>query len=200
MESIRTDEQAMSYLSQKDPVLKTVIERVGPIERPGRGELFPALIRQIVGQQVSMKAARTVYSRLETLVGEVTPERILATAEDDLQQCGLSFRKVTYMLSTAKDVKDGTVKLEELHALTDDEVIQELTKLKGIGRWTAEMLLMFSMGRPNIFPIDDLGIQRGLRNLYKRELSKEWLDELLETYSPYGTTASLYIWEVSAAE
>lgn len=199
MNVVKTDEAAITYLSERDPVLKNIMEQIGPIERPGRGELFPALLRQIVGQQVSMKAARTVWGRFEELVGQVTPERVLAHSAEEIQKCGLSFRKVAYIQSTASDIAEGRVDLDRLAYMEDEDVIKTLSSLKGIGKWTAEMLLLFSMERPNVLSYDDLGIQRGMRMAYQQEkITKAFFEACRKRYSPYGTTASLYIWEVAA--
>lgn len=191
-------QKAIDYLSNKDVRLKEIIEKIGPIEVPMREELFPSLIRQIVGQQISMKAMWTVWNRLVDKVVTVEPESILKVDDEELQQCGLSFRKVTYMKLAAEAVQSGELDLESLYLKTDEEVIKELTKLKGIGLWTAEMLLIFSLGRPNVLSYDDLAIRRGLRMIYHHKIiTRELFEKYRRRYSPYGSVAGLYIWEVA---
>lgn len=195
---LRTDEEARIYLSKKDPYLREVIERLGPIERPMREDLFEALIRQIVGQQISIKAMWTVWGRFKEKFGQLTPEILLAATPEEIQACGISFRKVAYIQSAAQAVATKEVDLEKLTEKTDEEVIQELTKLKGIGRWTAEMLLIFTLGRPDVLAWDDLAIHRGMRMVYHhRRITPALFEKYRRRYSPYGSTASLYLWEVA---
>lgn len=195
---LQTDQEARAYLSKKDPQLRRVIERLGPIERPMRKGLFEALIRQIVGQQISMKAMWTVWGRFKEKFGTLTPEALLAASPEEIQACGLSYRKVSYIQSAALAVATKEVDLESLPEKTDEEVIQELTKLKGIGRWTAEMLLIFTLGRPDVLAWDDLAIHRGMRMVYHhRRITRELFEKYRRRYSPYGSTASLYLWEVA---
>lgn len=195
---LKTDKAAMAYLSKKDARLREVIEQIGPIERPMREDLFEALIRQIVGQQISIKAMWTVWGRVKEKFNPLTPENLLAANPEDIQACGLSYRKVSYIRTAAEAVFSKEVDLETLPGKSDEEVIQELTKLKGIGRWTAEMLLIFTLGRPDVLAWDDLAIHRGMRMVYHhRRVTREQFEKYRRRYSPHGSTASLYLWEVA---
>lgn len=153
-------------LSAADPVLGAAIERIGPIERAVMPDLFEALINAIAGQQISSKALATVWARLCDAVGSVTPNNLLAIGEERLRACGLSGRKVQYMRSVAQAVASGALDIHSLVDKTDEEVIRTLTALPGVGQWTAEMLLIFSLQRPNVLAYDDLGIHRGMCRLY----------------------------------
>lgn len=198
MKIFKYGDKEISYLKKADPLLGKTIDRIGPIEREVRPNLFNALIRNIIGQQISSKAADTIWNRFINLLGEVSPETIEAYSEESLQACGLSFRKISYIKSIAASVLEGELDLNKLHSLPDQEVIEELTKLKGVGIWTAEMLMIFSMERPDIVSWGDLAIKRGMSRLYNIDnLTKKEFDFYRERYSPYGSTASLYLWAIS---
>lgn len=154
------------YLSARDPVLGAAIARIGHIDRAVFPDLFEALINSIAGQQISGKALATVWARLCAAVGAVTPENLLAAGEERLRACGFSGRKVNYMLSAARAVADGALDIHSLVEKDDQEVIRTLTALPGVGRWTAEMLLTFSLQRPDVLAYDDFGIRKGLCRLY----------------------------------
>ena len=156
------DEEAIRYLKAKDPILADIIDRIGPIERPIDADLFSALINNIVGQQISMKAQETVWKRMLAAFGAITPENICRVSVEEIQQCGLSTRKATYIREAAEKVLSGECDLEALKNMSDEAVIAELSQLRGIGKWTAEMLLIFSMGRQDVLSWDDLAIHRGL--------------------------------------
>jgi len=157
-----------------------------------------ALIHSIVSQQISNKAAATVWSRLCQLVGELTPSALAGADPDQIQKCGMSVRKVTYLQNIAQAVLSGELNIAELPGLCDEEIIKKLSALPGIGVWTAEMLLIFSMQRPDIVSWGDLAIRRGMCNLYHhKELTKEQFARYKKRYTPYGTVASLYLWALS---
>ena len=192
------DEEAIRYLKEKDAALGEVIDRVGPIERPIDADLFSALVNNIVGQQISMKAQETVWARVIAKFGAITPENIQRATVEEIQQCGLSTRKATYIHEAAEKVITGECDLAALRDMSDEDVIDMLSQLRGIGKWTAEMLLIFSMGRPDVMSWDDLAIHRGLRMLYHhRKITKELFQKYKRRYTPYGSVASLYLWEVS---
>lgn len=192
------DEEAIRYLKAKDPILADIIDRIGPIERPIEADLFSALINNIVGQQISMKAQETVWKRMIAAFGAVTPENLCRVSIEEIQQCGLSTRKATYIREAAEKVISGECDLEALKDMSDEEVIAELSQLRGIGKWTAEMLLIFSMGRQDVLSWDDLAIHRGLRMVYHhRKITKPLFQKYKRRYAPYGSVASLYLWEVS---
>ena len=173
------DEEAIRYLKAKDPILADIIDRIGPIERPIDADLFSALINNIVGQQISMKAQETVWKRMLAAIGAITPENICRVSVEEIQQCGLSTRKATYIREAAEKVLSGECDLEALKDMKDEAVIAELSHLRGIGKWTAEMLLIFSMGRQDVLSWDDLAIHRGLRMVYHhRKITKQLFPEI----------------------
>lgn len=187
------------YLSARDPALGAAIARMGHIDREVIPNLFTALINSIAGQQISGKALATVWARLCDQLGEITPDNVLAAGEDGLRACGLSGRKAGYMLAAARAVQDGTLDIHSLVDKTDAEVIQTLVALPGVGRWTAEMLLIFSLQRPDVLAFDDLGIRKGLCRLYGwDEVTREQFEDCRARFSPYGTVASLYLWALAA--
>lgn len=187
------------YLSARDPVLGAAIARIGHIDRAVFPDLFEALINSIAGQQISGKALATVWARLCAAVGAVTPENLLAAGEERLRACGFSGRKVNYMLSAARAVADGTLDIHSLVEKDDQEVIRTLTALPGVGRWTAEMLLTFSLQRPDVLAYDDFGIRKGLCRLYGLDsVSKAQFAEYRARYAPYATVAALYLWHIAA--
>ena len=191
-------DEEIAYLSARDPKLAEVIELVGFVRRGVEPDLFAALVNCIVGQQISTKAQTTIWNRMLDAFGEVTPEAMAACPEGELQQVGISFRKVGYIKGAAERVLSGEVDLEALRELPDDEVCRQLSSLPGIGVWTAEMLMTFSMQRPDIMSYGDLAIQRGLRMLHHhRRITPELFAKYRRRYSPYGTVASLYLWAIA---
>ncbi|WP_193086838.1 DNA-3-methyladenine glycosylase [Advenella sp. FME57] len=189
----------IEWLSKRDKRLAQAIERIGLIERNTLPDLFAALIRCIIDQQISTAAARTVNARLlQVCGGQMSAEALLAAGAENLQRCGTSMRKVQYMLGVAEAVQSGELDLPAIAAMDDAQVIQTLTSLKGIGIWTAEMLMIFSLGRPDVLSWGDLAIQRGIMRLYNHKtLPRERFERYRRRYSPYGSTASLYLWALS---
>ena len=181
---------------KKDKLLGKLIKFIGDIEISLRDDYFLSLVRAIVGQQLSVKAAATINDRLMALCGELSPDRILELQEEELRGVGLSRGKVVYIRDLASRVKNGDLKLDRIEELEDENIIKSLTEIKGIGKWTAEMFLIFSLGRPNIFSMGDLGLQRSVMWLYQmEEVSVQYLKECQLKWSPYGTVASIYLWE-----
>lgn len=190
--------EELNYLKNKDSILGEAINEIGLIQRPIETDVFSSLIRSIIGQQISTKAADTVRARFETLIGEITADNISKLTIEEIQACGMSMRKAGYIKGIAEDTIAGIVDFETLHEQSDIEVIKELTQLKGVGIWTAEMLLLHSLHRPNILSYNDLGIRRGIMRLYElEELSTTEFEKYKKLYEPYGSTASLYLWEIS---
>lgn len=188
----------MDYLKKKDKKLGAAIDRIGIIERETQPDTFAALISNIVSQQISTKAAITVWQRLVSRTGEITPTAIAALEQSAIQQCGMSNRKAEYIHGIARAAISGEVDFTRLHTLPDQEVIQKLSSLRGVGIWTAEMLLIFSLCRPDVLSYRDLAIRRGMMNLYRhKKLSMERFERYRKRYSPYGSIASLYLWELS---
>jgi len=190
--------EAMAHLSKNDPLLKGVIEQIGPICRPADRDPFSSIVRHIIGQQISMAAQATIWQRLGDLVGSVEPATIAPLSINRLQSVGMTFRKAEYIHKAATRVVEGSFDLDLVNRLSDEEAIKALMELKGIGRWTAEMILLFGMHRPDILSYGDLAILRGMRVLYGYdEVNRERFEEHRKSYSPHGTLASLYLWAVS---
>lgn len=182
-------------LANKDVLLKSLIEEFEEPRLSSRGDLFATLIKSIVGQQISVIAASAVWSRLFDLVGEVNPESILAKTHEELRQVGLSNRKVEYIVGIAEAWTEGLSEID-WEQMSDEEVVQELVKLRGVGRWTVQMLLIFALLRQDVFPIDDIGLIRGMEKLYNsgKPLETSELNEISEKWMPYRTMGVWYIW------
>lgn len=194
-------ERELEVLCSADPVLGKYIGAVGKIERGTHPHLFEELVRSIIAQQISGKAAVTVSRRVEDLLGVVTPERLLGTDPAALQQCGLSFRKVGYLRGIAAEAAAGRLDQQEMSQLSDEEIVRRLSALSGVGVWTAEMLLIFCFERLDVVSWGDLGIRRGMKKLYGlEELTRADFERLRAGYSPYGTVASLYLWRRSVED
>ena len=194
---------AERQLSGADPVLGALIAAGGPLDaeerRRGRPEeAYGALLRSIVGQQLSTKAARTIYNRVCALFDDCVPapSQLLAADPDALRGAGLSRAKVAYLRDLAEHVEDGRLELDRLDELDDEEIVAELTAVKGLGRWTAEMFLMFHLGRPDVLPVGDLGIRRAVERAYGlAELpAAPELERIAEPWRPQRTLACLYLW------
>lgn len=191
-------EKEISYLKNKDKKLAEVIEKVGLIERKTDPELFSALVHHIVGQQISTKAQATIWERMKDSLGAVTPETILNVSIEEIRSFGISLRKVEYIKDFAEKVHTGEFDIEAAEKMEDDELIKYLTTLKGVGVWTAEMILLFCLQRPNVFSFDDLAIKRGLRMVYHhRKIDRKLFEKYRRRFSPYCSVASLYLWAVS---
>ena len=188
----------IDHLKKRDKTLGAAIDTIGAIQREVNTNFFSALVYTIVGQQISSKAQATICDRMENILGEITPQNILACTEAELQSCGISFRKVSYIRGVAERVTDGRLDIDALYYKSDEEVCKELSALDGIGSWTAEMLMLFSMQRPDILSFGDLAILRGMRMLYHhRKISRELFEKYRRRYSPYGSVASLYLWTIA---
>ena len=191
-------EKEISYLKAKDKKLAEVIEKVGLIKRAVEPDLFYAVVHSIAGQQISNKALETVWQRLQNACRQITPEAIVKADIQALRSCGLSARKVEYIKDFATQIINGALDLEALQKLPDKEVIEVLSGLKGIGVWTAEMILLFCLQRQDVLSYGDLGIQRGLRMVYHhRKITKVLFEKYRKRYSPYGSVASFYLWAVA---
>ena len=187
------------YLKSRDPKLAEVIDALGHIDREMDDDLFSAVIHHIVAQQISAPALKTVWSRLKDAAGSLTPQSVYNMTIDDLQSCGMTFRKAEYIKDFADQVYNGSFDLMEIQEMSDEEAIRKLSSLRGIGVWTAEMILLFSLGRKNIFAYDDLAVQRGLRMVYHhRRIDRKLFERYRRRFSPYCSVASLYLWKVAA--
>lgn len=198
MQFFEYGEKEIEYLKRKDKKLGAAIDRIGIIKREVNPDPFSALISSIVSQQISKKAAETVWNRLSNLIGNITAENIEKISASEIQSCGMTLRKAEYIKGIASADITGEVDFSNLHTLTDEEIIKKLSSLNGVGIWTAEMLLIFSLCRPDVVSYGDLAIRRGMMNLYGlKELPKEKFNRYRKRYSPYGSVASLYLWELS---
>ena len=191
-------ERELAYLRSRDTKLAAAIDRIGHVSREVDTDLFSSVIHHIIGQQVSTAAQRTVWRRFLELVGDVTAERICTRTREELQALGITWRKADYILDFAGRVRDGSFDVEALSSLPDEAVRVQLSSLRGIGPWTAEMLMIFCMQRPDVVSYGDLAILRGMRMLYRRKtIDRKTFDRYRKRYSPYGTTASLYLWAIA---
>jgi DNA-3-methyladenine glycosylase II len=197
-------DEAVEHLRGSDDTLRAIIDGRGPLDldarRRGRPEdPYGALLRSIVGQQLSVKAARSIYNRLTDQFGGTTPspQALLGADPDTLRGAGLSRAKVNYLRSLAEHVLSGELELDRLEDLGDEEVEREVTAVKGLGTWTAHMFLIFHLGRPDVLPVGDLGVRRAVERAYGLEElpSAEELERLGERWAPYRSLAALYLWE-----
>jgi DNA-3-methyladenine glycosylase II len=192
--------RARRLLLRRDPVLAALIRRHGPcgLAAAQRADHFSALVRAIVGQQLSTKAATTIHRRLIELLGgnTATPEGISALTDLQLRSVGLSRQKTAYLRDLCEKVAGGEVRLDALARMNDDDVIAELTKIKGVGRWTAEMFLMFRLHRPDVLPVGDLGIVNAVKNVYRlrKKPTADRLVKIGEPWRPYRSVACWYLW------
>ena len=188
----------IAHLKKNDAALGAAIDTIGIIQREINPDLFSSLVTTIVGQQISSKAQVTICQRMKNGLGEITPQTILSCTESELQSFGISFRKVSYILGAAERVADGRLDIDALRSMSDDEVCKELSALDGVGTWTAEMLMLFSMQRPNILSFGDLAIHRGMRMLYRhRKITRQLFEKYRRRYSPFASVASLYLWAIA---
>ena len=194
---------ARLHLQQNDPVMKRLLKRVGPFTGKTTRNRFGTLVKSIVSQQISTSAAKTIHQRLNDLVNssqrrnfKVEPKDLLALSVDDLRTAGISNQKANYLLDLATKVNDATIDLQAIHRLEDEEVIQVLIQVKGIGRWTAQMFLMFCLGRMDILPAEDLGIKNAIAAAYELDErpSRDDIETIAQPWRPYASIASWYLW------
>lgn len=199
MRYVDCSEPVRAWLCQADPVLGAHITRIGELYRPMKEDLFSALCSSIISQLISKKGAATVYRRLqERCGGAITPEAMAALTPDEIQQCGMTMRKAQNLWEIAHSVCSGQTDLDGLNGLSDQEVVRVLSGLPGVGEWTAQMLMIFAMGRPDVISYKDLGIRRGMMATYGLDkLDKRQFDAIAAAYHPYASTASVYLWHLS---
>jgi DNA-3-methyladenine glycosylase II len=188
--------RAKRTLARRDPVLAQIMRERPRIALVSRGDPFQTLARSIVGQQISVKAAQSVWNRLAGAVPAVVPEAMAGLRLRRLRACGLSARKSEYLRDLARQFVDGTVRVERWPEMDDEAVIAELVQVRGIGRWTAEMLLMFSLLRPDVLPVDDLGLRRAAARHYfgGKDVGAEALRALGAQWAPWRSVATWYLW------
>ena len=189
------DPAAIEHLKE-DPKMGAVIDQIGPIQRAVDPDLFSSVVHHIIGQQISTKAQAAIWQRMRDAFGSVNPDSVFIRWYGN--KIYVSFRKAQYIMDFAGKIRSGAFDLESIWEKTDAEAIAQLTSLKGVGVWTAEMILLFCMQRPNIFSFDDLAIQRGLRMVYHhRKVNRALFEKYRRRFSPYCSVASLYLWAVA---
>jgi DNA-3-methyladenine glycosylase II len=188
----------IEYLKQKDELLAKAIDRIGFVSRDIEPDLFTGLVNCIIGQQISAKALNTIWGRMLDRFHNITPAVIAGLPAEVLQGVGITMKKAIYIIRIADSVLDGNFLVDELADLPDEVVCKRLVSLAGVGLWTAEMLMIFSMQRKDIFSWNDLAIRRGFMMLHQMNtLDEKTFEEYRRIYSPYASIASLYLWEIS---
>ena len=189
----------IDYLKSRDRRLGEIIDRIGHISWTVEPDLFSAVVQNIVAQQISGKAAESILARIGEALGEITPEIVAKTDEQTFRACGVSSRKTEHIKDFAAKIVSGEFDLAAVTKMPDAEVIAALSSLRGIGVWTAEMLLLFTLQRPDVLSYGDLGIHRGMRMIYRhRTISKALFEKYRRRLSPCGSVASLYFWMVAS--
>jgi DNA-3-methyladenine glycosylase II len=189
-------QDACKHLGKKDRVMKRLIAQFPDVSLSSRGDAFTTLARSIVGQQISVKAAQTVWDRFALLPKKMVPSNILKLKVDDMRAAGLSARKIEYLVDLAIHFDSGAISSDAMTEMDDEAIIAELVAIRGIGRWTAEMFLMFYLMRPNVLPLDDIGLINGISKGYfsGEAVSRSDIREVAEAWSPYRSVATWYIW------
>ena len=189
-------DQARKHLTRKDRVMKRLIPQFGDACLESRGDAFSTLARSIIGQQISVKAAQTVWDRFVLLPPDITPGNVLKLKVDDMRAAGLSARKVEYLVDLALHFDSGAVHVDSWDGMDDEAIITELVAIRGIGRWTAEMFLIFHLMRPDVLPLDDVGLINGIsRNYFSGDpVSRSDAREVAVAWAPYRSVATWYIW------
>ena len=191
-------DKEIEYLKSKDKKLSEVIDRIAHIDREVDTDLFSSVIHHIIGQQISTKAQQTIWRRMNDTFGEVTAEAIGNASIDELQSLGMTFRKAEYIKDFSLKIINGDFDLDIVAGMTDEDAIAALVSLKGIGVWTAEMILLFCLQRPNILSYGDLAILRGMRMVYHhRRIDRKLFEKYRRRLAPYCSVASLYFWAVA---
>ena len=189
-------QKARRHLRAADPVMRAVIDAVGPFTLRLERDRFGMLVRSIISQQISTSAARSIRRRLQELAPDMKAATVAQCTIDELRTVGLSPQKASYIADLAHKVNDGTVDLRQIGRLSDERVVEQLTQVKGIGRWTAQMFLIFSLGRLDVFPHDDLGVRTAIRNRYGLDdlPDKQTAHAIAAPWRPYASVASWYCW------
>ena len=189
-------DEATAHLARHDKVLRKLIRKYPEADITPRGDAFQALARAIVGQQISVKAAQSIWNRFADCVGKVTPANVVAKRPEELRACGFSGQKVAYVKDLADRFHAGAVKPRRWARMEDEAIIEELVAVKGIGRWTVEMFLMFQLMRPNVLPVDDLGLRRAMERNYNggEPLTKDEMRAIGAPWAPWSSVGSWYLW------
>ena len=198
MKYFQYGEKEINYLKSRDKKMAELIDRVGHIDREVIDDLFTCIIFNITGQQISTKALTSVWGRICEKLGEITPKSVLECGREQLKQCGISYRKADYIIDFAEKVNSGEFDIDAVSRMPDSEAVEYLCTLKGVGKWTGEMILIFCLQRPDVFSYGDLAILRGLCTVYHhRKITPQLFEKYRKRFSPYCTVASLYLWEAS---
>lgn len=192
-------QQEMAYLKESDPVLGRAIERLGQVERLIMPDMFTSLVYAVIAQLISARAADTIWGRMRGRLGEISPASLAAHGEEAIRGCGLTKRKAGSLAAIAGSLAQGEWSMEELRSLPDEEAIARLVRLPGIGRWTAEMILLHGLERPDIVSWGDAAIRRGMMKLYGLPaLTNEQFEHYRSRYRPFGSVASIYLWAIAS--
>jgi DNA-3-methyladenine glycosylase II len=188
--------EAKRHLAKRDAVLRRLVKSYPDPALASRGDAFQALARSIVGQQISVKAADSIWKRFAERAGNVKAASVATIAPEDLRACGFSGQKASYMLDLATRFASGEIQPRRWSRLDDEAIVEDLTRVKGIGRWTVEMFLIFHMKRPDVFPVGDLGLLRAMERQYNdgEPLTKDEMREIGKPWQPYRTAATWYLW------
>ena len=189
-------DEATRHLAKRDPVLRRLIKACRRPDWVSRGDAFQTLARSIVGQQISVKAAAAIWTRFAALAGEVKPARVMALEDSALRACGFSGQKSAYVKDLARRFHEGEVRPRRWGRLGDEAIIEELVQVKGIGRWTVEMFLIFHLKRPDVLPVDDLGLRRAMERAYNdgKDLTRDDMRAIGATWAPWRTVGTWYLW------
>ena len=188
--------EATAHLARRDKVLRKLIRAYPAASLTSRGDAFQTLARSIVGQQISVKAAQSIWNRFAQLAVEVTPSNVCALDDVSLRGCGFSGQKCAYVKDLARRFHEGEVRPRRWKRMDDEAIIDELVEVKGIGRWTVEMFLIFHLKRPNVLPVDDLGLRRAMERLYNEgePLTKSQMREIAKPWAPFSSAGTWYLW------
>lgn len=191
-------DKEVDYLKRKDKKMAEAIEKIGHLHRPVDEDLFSSVIHHIIGQQISTAAQATIWRRMKEDIVEITPITICSKDTACLQKYGMTYKKAEYIKDFAVKINNGEFDLVDLTHMEDETVKKELSSLKGIGIWTAEMLMLFCLQRPDVFSFGDLAIHRGLRMLYRhKSIDRDRFEKYRKRFTPYGSVASLYLWAIA---
>ena len=191
----------IQHLCEKDEKMARLIEKRGHIDRAVNPDLYSALVDSIVGQQISTAAHNTIRKRISDKFGTLTPEKVVSIPDEELKSVGISYRKVGYIKDFSQKIVDNQFNVENISQMPDEDAVNRLVFLKGVGKWTAEMMLTFSLARPDVLSYGDLAIRRGIMKLYGlEELSEKEFHNLTDKFSPYRTTAALYFWRYASPD
>ena len=196
---VSQSEKAKEFLLKNDPVLATVIKTLPPLEERLGKNYFLDLVESIISQQLSIKAADTIWGRFKLLFNgkEITAQKVLKIEDQKIRDCGISWSKIKYIKDLAKHTKESRLMFEKFDQMDNEDIVRELVKVKGIGQWTAEMFLIFTMGRPDVFSYGDLAIRRAIEKLYKlkSEPTQKQAEKLSQKWIPYRSYACRYLWK-----